>query len=35
MVVNKCPVHPKYQVKRKPTGLCKVCWILWSQRSLN
>ena len=22
----KCPEHPRYTAKRKPTGKCKICW---------
>ena len=26
---GRCPQHPRYQKKRKPTGTCENCWFLW------
>lgn len=25
-----CREHPKYEAKREPSGLCKVCWRLYA-----
>lgn len=25
----KCQDHPRYKLKRKPTGNCEMCWRLW------
>lgn len=27
---SECSIHPKYQVKRKPTSMCKTCWAIWN-----
>lgn len=28
----RCPVHPRYKVKRQPTSGCKMCWRIWRTR---
>jgi hypothetical protein len=25
----KCPLHPRYQAKRKPRLACEECWLQW------
>ena len=29
--MKKCPLHPKYETKRKPVSRCSQCWQLWRQ----
>jgi len=29
----KCPVHPKYQAKRKPRCSCETCWEIWEKHN--
>lgn len=28
-MAEKCPKHPRYQVKRRPRADCPACWDLW------
>lgn len=28
----KCPIHPRYQVKRKPTANCNICRNMWEDK---
>jgi hypothetical protein len=30
MKIQKCPIHPKYKVIRKPKCQCTTCWDLWN-----
>ncbi len=30
-----CPDHPRYQVKRKPSGNCESCWAIWLERQAD
>lgn len=25
----KCPKHPRYAFKRKPSSTCEACWLIW------
>jgi hypothetical protein len=31
-VPEKCPKHPRYQAKRKPTSKCRVCLAIWKDK---
>ena len=31
---GKCPVHPRWQKKRKPTSGCQNCWFIWIMKLL-
>lgn len=32
--IIKCPRHPKYEAKGKPTGDCQICYTMWEQKKL-
>lgn len=32
IVHHNCRDHPRYQLKRKPTGGCEACWDAWLRK---
>jgi len=34
-VPERCPKHPRYQAKRKPTSGCRTCRAIYKQRLLE